>query len=510
MNVSKTKSILLLVLLVIGVSAATAWTTSKIQSKNNNADFIETSTNPNQEAKARFASAQKAFDTDFTVAADLTVHAVVHVTTKAPRQQRQSDFFSDPFFDFFFGPQQRGQRQQQQDPGEAVPRGAGSGVIISKDGYIVTNNHVIDGATEIDVTLNNKQTFKAKLVGTDPSTDIALLKVDGKDLPYVSFGNSDNVKVGEWVLAVGNPFNLTSTVTAGIVSAKARNLGIIGTDRFGRRTEKLSIESFIQTDAAINPGNSGGALVNTSGELIGINTAIASQTGSYAGYGFAVPASIVQKVVTDLREHGVVQRALLGVSIGDISNEIAKEKNLKTLNGALVGEVVEGSSADKAGVKVGDVINEINGVKVNSTAELQEQVGRYRPGDKITIGVVRDNKQMRLNANLKNAEGTTDVVKNTEIATDLGVKLKPISSTVKEALGIESGLEVTSVGPGKFNKEGVTQGYIILKINNKTMSSVSDFDEVYNSTLKSKGSLNIAGVYPTSGKIAYYKIDLSK
>ncbi len=507
MKLSRTKSIILLVLLVVGVSAGTAWTTSKIQSKNSGVEYIE-SNGSNRDIKARFANAQRAFDTDFTVAADLTVHAVVHVTTKAPRQQRQSDFFSDPFFEFFFGPQQRGQRQQEQ--GEAVPRGAGSGVIISKDGYIVTNNHVIDGATIIDVTLNNKKTYSAKLVGTDPSTDIALLKVDAKDLHYITFGNSDDVKVGEWVLAVGNPFNLTSTVTAGIVSAKARNLGIIGTDRYGRRTEKLSIESFIQTDAAINPGNSGGALVNTNGELIGINTAIASQTGSYAGYGFAVPSSIVQKVVTDLREHGVVQRALLGVSIGDITNEIAKEKNLKTLNGALVDDVVEGGAAEKAGVKKGDVINEINGVKVSSTAELQEQVSRYRPGDKITIGVVRDNKQLKLTANLKNAEGTTDVVRNTEFTTDLGVKLKPISSTVKEALGIENGLEVSSVGPGKFNDAGITQGYIILKINNKTMASTKDFENVYESVSKSKGSLNIAGVYPMSGKIAYYKIDLSK
>ncbi len=507
MKLSRTKSIVLLLLIVIGVSAGTAWTTGKIQNRDNGVEYIE-STGTDRNIKARFANAQKAFDTDFTVAADMTVHAVVHVKTKAPRQQRQSDFFSDPFFEFFFGPQQRGQRQQEQ--GEAVPRGAGSGVIISKDGYIVTNNHVIEGATIIDVTLNNKKTYSAKLVGTDPSTDIALLKVDAKDLSYITFGNSDDVKVGEWVLAVGNPFNLTSTVTAGIVSAKARNLGIIGTDRFGRRTEKLSIESFIQTDAAINPGNSGGALVNTSGELIGINTAIASQTGSYAGYGFAVPSSIVQKVVTDLREHGVVQRAILGVSIGDITNEIAKEKKIKTLNGALVADVVSGGAADKAGIKVDDVINEINGVKVKSSAELQEQVGRYRPGDVITVGVVRNNKQLKLKATLKNADGTTDVVKNTEFTSELGVKLRPISSTVKEALGIENGLEVSSVGPGKFHDAGITQGYIILKINNKTMASIKDFDDVYESASKSKGALNIAGVYPMSGKIAYYKIDLSK
>lgn len=508
MTERKSRTTLMLVLLVIAVSAATSWATTLVNKKSDSVNFIESSTPSNQDVKARFASAQRAFETDFTVAAELTVHAVVHVKTKAPRQQRGGDMFNDPFFEFFFGPGQRGQ-QQQQEPGEAKPLGSGSGVIISQDGYIVTNNHVIDGATEIDVTLNDKRSFKAKLVGTDPSTDIALLKVDAKDLPFVKFGDSDNLKVGEWVLAVGNPFNLTSTVTAGIVSAKARNLGIIGTDRYGRRTEKLSIESFIQTDAAINSGNSGGALVNTSGELVGINTAIASQTGSYAGYGFAVPTSIVQKVVTDIREHGVVQRALLGVSIGDITTEIAKEKDLKTLNGALVADVVSGGAADKAGVKADDVINEINGVKVNSTAELQEQVGRYRPGDKITIGLVRNNKQMRVNANLTNAEGTMDVVSTNKFQQDLGVQLKPITDTVKEALGIDAGLEVVS-SAGKFREQGINQGYIILKINNKNMASVKDFENVYNDAQKGNKTLNIAGVYPTTGRVTYYKIDLSK
>ncbi|NLO71244.1 MAG: Do family serine endopeptidase [Porphyromonadaceae bacterium] len=512
MTERKSRTSLFMVLLIIAVSAATSWATTFIQNKNYGVEFIETTNQSNQqEIKARFANAQRAFETDFTVAAELSVHAVVHVKTKAVRQQRQNDFFSDPFFEFFFGPQQRGQRnpQQQQNPGEAVPLGAGSGVIISNDGYVVTNNHVIDGASEIEITLNDKRSFKAKLIGTDPSTDIALLKVDGKDLPYISFGDSDNIKVGEWVLAVGNPFNLTSTVTAGIVSAKARNLGIIGTDRYGRRTEKLSIESFIQTDAAINPGNSGGALVNTKGELVGINTAIASQTGSYAGYGFAVPTSIVKKVVTDLREHGVVQRALLGVSIGDITTEVAKEKNIKVLNGALVADVVSGGAAEKAGIKADDVINEVNGVKVNSTAELQEQVSRYRPGDKITLGFVRNNKQMKVNVTLMNAEGTMDVVSTNKFQQDLGVQLKPISDTVKEALGIDTGLEVVT-SSGKFREQGIQQGYIILKINNRNMASVKDFENVYNDAQKSNKTLNIAGVYPTTGKITYYKIELGK
>ena len=505
---TKTKTTIFLVALVIAVSAATSLATTYVQNKNNSTNLIENAENPNQNAKARFASAVQGIETDFTIAAELTVHAVVHVKTKAPRRQQQ-DFFSDPFFDFFFGPQQR-QQQQQQTPEEAQPLGAGSGVIISNDGYIVTNNHVIEGASEIEVTLNDKRTFKAKLVGSDPSTDIALLKVEATNLPNIPFGNSDNLKVGEWVLAVGNPFNLTSTVTAGIVSAKARNIGIIGTNRYGQRTSNLSIESFIQTDAAINPGNSGGALVNTKGELVGINTAIASQTGSYAGYGFAVPASIVQKVVTDLRQHGVVQRALLGVSISDRTTEIAKEKELKTMDGALVGDVADGGAADKAGIKKGDVINEINGVKVKTTSELQEQVGRYRPGDKITVGYVRDNKQLRSTASLTNTEGTTEAVKNVTAPKDLGIQLKPIDNTVKEALGIDSGLEVTAVNQGKFKDQGVQQGYIILKINNQAMSSVNDFEKVYNEASKAKKALSIAGVYPTTGKIAYYKIELDK
>lgn len=503
----KTKTTALLVLLVVAVSFATSITTTYVNNKNK-VEFIEPvgSSNQTDEIKARFTSAVSGIETDFTVAAELTVHAVVHVKTKAVRRQSQQDFFNDPFFEFFFGPQQRGQRPQggSQEP---QPLGAGSGVIISKDGYIVTNNHVIEGASVIEVTLNDKRTFEAKLVGTDPSTDIALLKVDEKDLPYITMGNSDDLKVGEWVLAVGNPFNLTSTVTAGIVSAKARNIGIIGTDRYGRKSDKISIESFIQTDAAINSGNSGGALVNTRGELIGINTAIASQTGTYAGYGFAVPTSIVQKVVTDIRKHGVVQRAVLGVYMGDITTEIAKEKNLKTMNGAIVSEVINGSAAEKAGIKKDDVINEINGVTVKSSAELQEQVGRYSPGDKITVGYIRDNKQMRANVNLTNAEGTTDIISTNKFTEDLGLQLKPISDTVKEALGIDAGLEVTS-SSGKAREQGISNGYIILKINNKTMASIKDFENVHNDALKSNKTLNIAGVYPMTGKITYYKIDL--
>lgn len=293
---------------------------------------------------------------------------MVHVKTTFQTSTR--NYSTDPFFDFFFG---RPERSYPQQPQERV--GTGSGVIISEDGYIITNNHVVQKSTNVEVTLNDKRSFPATVIGTDPSTDIALLKIDAKNLPVIPFGNSDALKIGEWVLAVGNPFNLTSTVTAGIVSAKARNINILDAD--------MKIELFIQTDAAVNPGNSGGALVNTRGELVGINTAIASQTGSYTGYSFAVPISIASKVVADLKEFGVVQRAVLGVEIRDINDEFAKEKKLTLLNGAYVVNVVENSSAQDAGIEPGDIITNINGTKVKSVAQLQEQIGRYRPGIKL-------------------------------------------------------------------------------------------------------------------------------
>ncbi len=306
---------------------------------------------------------------DFTYAAEKTINAVVHVkTTYNIRQQS-----SDPLLEFFFG------RPLQQQP--LVQQASGSGVIISQDGYIVTNNHVIAKARDIQVVLNDKRTYSATLVGTDPNTDIALLKIEDTNLPWVEFGNSDSLRVGEWVLAIGNPFNLTSTVTAGIVSAKARNINIIDSD--------MKIESFIQTDAAVNPGNSGGALVNTHGQLVGINTAIASQTGSYTGYSFAVPITIVNKVVCDLKMYGTVQRGLMGIQIADITDEMKKTLNLTTMQGVYVGNVIQGSAAAKAGLQIGDVIISIDGRSISSTAELQETVGRHRPGDTIQVQYIR-------------------------------------------------------------------------------------------------------------------------
>lgn len=317
---------------------------------------------------------------DFTQAAERSVEAVVHVKTKYYRQQQ----YVDPFYQFFFG-----RPKQSQQPSAMA---SGSGVILSSDGYIVTNNHVIEDANEIEVVLNDKRTFAAQLIGTDPNTDLALLKIEATGLPTIEIGNSDDLRVGEWVLAVGNPFNLTSTVTAGIVSAKARSINILNSD--------MKIESFIQTDAAVNPGNSGGALVNTRGELVGINTAIASQTGSYAGYAFAIPTAIMQKVVADLRQYGTVQRALLGIRMLDITQQVKDQLSLESMEGVYVGEVISGSAADKAGMKAGDVIVQVDGRPINASSQLQEQIGRKNPGDQITILVRRGQRSVTLQVTL--------------------------------------------------------------------------------------------------------------
>lgn len=325
-------------------------------------------------------SSQGIAPVDFTQAAERSVEAVVHVKTKYYRQQQ----YVDPFYQFFFG-----RPQQSQQPSAMA---SGSGVILSNDGYIVTNNHVIEDANEIEVVLNDKRTFTAKLIGTDPNTDLALLKIEATALPTIEIGNSDDLRVGEWVLAVGNPFNLTSTVTAGIVSAKARSINILNSD--------MKIESFIQTDAAVNPGNSGGALVNTQGQLVGINTAIASQTGSYAGYAFAIPTAIMQKVVADLRQFGTVQRALLGIRMLDITQQVKDQLSLESMEGVYVGEVISGSAADKAGMKAGDVIVQVDGRPINASSQLQEQIGRKNPGDQITILVRRGQRSLTLQVTL--------------------------------------------------------------------------------------------------------------
>lgn len=420
---------------------------------------------------------------DLTYAAENSVHAVVHIKVT----QKGGYYNSNNFFDYFFGD---GGNRMQQAP---IRQGAGSGVIISPDGYIVTNNHVVDDADEISVVLNDKREFKAKLVGADPSTDIALIKIDEKGLPTLKFSNSDNLKLGEWVLAVGNPFNLTSTVTAGIVSAKSRDIGI--------NPDQMRIESFIQTDAAVNPGNSGGALVNTRGELVGINTAIASQTGSYSGYSFAVPSNIVQKVVSDLKEYGDVQRALLNVNIGDVNAEVAKKYGLDKIEGVFIGRVLPGGAAEQAGIKDNDVILSVDNVPVNSTAELQEQIGKHRPGDKVVVEIKRDNKKKQFNVTLRNKHGDTDIVKGESDSGDIfGAKFVAITDRDKEDLGIRYGVKIADLGSGKFKDAGIKKGFIITQVNKTAVSEVEDLKRIIKN---SRGGILVEGIYP-NGEVAYY------
>ncbi len=420
---------------------------------------------------------------DFSTAAEKTVNAVVHVKTTYEAHQTQPSLQ-----DFFFGNPFGG------DFGYRMPsKASGSGVIISSDGYIVTNNHVVEDADDIQIVLNDKRKYTAKLIGRDPATDIALLKIEEKDLPTIPYGNSDKLKIGEWVLAVGNPFNLTSTVTAGIVSAKARNINLL------RQKQQYAIESFIQTDAAVNPGNSGGALVNTNGELVGINTAIASQTGSYSGYSFAVPVSIVKKVVADLKEYGTVQRALLGVNIRDVDAKLAEELDMDKPEGVYVVNVNKGSAAEEAGIEKEDVIVKVNDVTVEKVSELQEQISRYSPGDKITVWVERNGKLKKFLVTLKNSLGTTDVI-NKDIIQVLGASFSSISTETKEKLKIKNGVQVTDLQSGKLMRAGVRTGFIITHINRKKVDSPKDIQDILKDT---HGGVYIQGVYP-DGEVAYY------
>ncbi len=416
---------------------------------------------------------------DLTFAAENSIHAVVHIATQSMRGGGWSS--GNPFFDEFFG-------LRRQEPQLAM--GYGSGVILSDDGYIVTNNHVIERAQKIKVILNNKREYDARLVGTDPSTDLALLKIEADNLPYLTYGNSDDLKLGEWVLAVGNPFNLTSTVTAGIISARARNLGI--------NADQYSIESFIQTDAAVNPGNSGGALVNQQGNLVGINTAIASRTGSYAGYSFAVPVSIVQKVVEDLKEFGEVQRALLGVNIRDVDATLANEMGLEKVEGVYVAGVAENGAAKEAGIREGDLIMKVAGESVNSSAELQERVSRFRPGDDVKIEVKRKGDRKQFTVTLRNKHGDTQIVRDN--ITVLGARFEVVGNNDKRNLNIEFGLKITDLNGGKLKDAGLSKGFIITHVNKKPMYEVNDFKrEIGNA----RGGVLVEGVYP-NGELAYF------
>ncbi|HEY5509605.1 MAG TPA: Do family serine endopeptidase [Prolixibacteraceae bacterium] len=426
---------------------------------------------------------------DLTRAAEKSVSAVVHITTKTKSQAYDG---GNQLFDFFFG--QRGYQQ----PEPQMRMAAGSGVIISEDGYIVTNNHVVDGAQNIDVILNDSRRFTAKVIGRDPNTDIALVKIDARNLSVLPWGDSEALRLGEWVLAVGNPFNLGTTVTAGIVSAKSRSIGIM--------SGQMPMESFIQTDAAVNPGNSGGALVNARGELVGINTAIASQTGSYSGYSFAIPVSIVRKVVEDLSKFGEVQRGLLGVTIKNIDDELAKKYKFERIEGIYIEETLEDGAARTSGIRKGDVIIGINGTKVNSVSELQEQVGKHRPGDQVVVLIKRDGTEKVFNVTLRNMKGNTSIVKESFSA--LGVEFGEISNNDKERLNIDQGVQVLKIMTGKFKNAGVRPGFIITDVNKISVGNVEDIKRIISQSSDKKPIL-IEGVYP-DGKWAYYVFNLNE
>jgi len=426
-------------------------------------------------SSARFVNQPVSGSTvDLTYAAEKTVHSVVHIKTTSAGEQGYT------IYDFFF-------KQQPSTPNIGI----GSGVIISSDGYIVTNNHVVDMSTNIEVVLNDKRSYKAKIIGKDPSTDLALLKIEANDLPAIPIANSDAVKIGEWVLAVGNPFNLTSTVTAGIVSAKGRNINIV--------QGQYSIESFIQTDAAVNPGNSGGALVNIMGELVGINAAIATQTGSYSGYSFAIPTSIVTKVIADLKEFGIVQRAVLGVVILDMNDELAKSLNLDKIEGVYVDDVMKGGSAEKGGILKDDVIIKIGERNVNTVAELQEQVSAYRPGDKLEITIIHEKNIKKVKVLLQNRVGNTEVVSSDNLSV-LGATFTPLSKNEKENMGLTSGVKVNKLQPGKLLKAGVREGYIITHINKIPVNTVED---IVKGLKDANGGVYLRGIY-SNGLVEYY------
>jgi Do/DeqQ family serine protease len=423
---------------------------------------------------------------DFTEVAAKVTPAVVHIrSTQAPstKQERTIDPFRDFPFREFFEPRNFGPTQS-----------SGSGVIINPDGYIVTNNHVVQNADIVEVTLFDNRTFKAEVVGTDPDTDLALVKINQKGLPFLSFVDSDQAKVGEWVLAVGNPFNLNSTVTAGIISAKGRNIDIINRNNGQGNT---AIESFIQTDAAINPGNSGGALVNLSGGLLGINTAIASPTGAYAGYGFAVPANIVSKIVEDLIKYGSVQRGWLGVTIVSVNSDLVKEHDLAVTEGAYVNGFAEKSAAKEAGIKEGDVVVRINDTPIKSSAALIEMVGRHRPGDKLMITVNRKGKEITIPVVLKNRQGDTSVVKPEEkpVMAALGVELEEVDAAKLKRLDLQNGIRVKALTNGKLSKyTDIREGFIITKVNDEPVKTVKQFNEIISK--KKPGDLVIlSGVY---------------
>ena len=462
-----------------------------------NLQYIETtSTSPAKLTDYKTILAPDKFNMDFTMAAEISTPSVVHIKSivKSENESRSQYRGNDFFYHFF-----RDDYPSYGKPKEQAS--SGSGVIVTNDGYIVTNHHVIKGATKVEVTLNDKRSFAAEIVGKDPTTDIALIKIDQENLPNIEWGNSDDVEIGEWVLAVGNPFNLASTVTAGIVSAKGRNINIL--------KDQAAIESFIQTDAAVNPGNSGGALVDLAGNLVGINTAIATPTGTYAGYSFAVPTNIVQKVIRDLKEYGIVQRAYIGVMIQDVTNELAESMNLANLNGVYVQALSEGGAADEAGIKKGDIIKKINDMPVNTAPELQEAIAQYRPGDLISITLEREGQKALVNLTLRNKKGNTKIINkpSSKLLDVLGVELKDLSDNLKQKYRVNHGVQIDKILKGKIKEETVVrEGFIITKMDDEYVKNTDDFIEKLSDK---SGGVMFEGFYPGRSGSYYFALGLN-
>ena len=507
MNKNLKLAIMLVAASILG-SGVTMMATSELQKKGVITDtyMVNKESKPSSDGFVQTATRTVDLSRDFTDVAENTINCVVSIKSYAtPQQNYYQGGFIDPF-EFFFGPGfGQGQRQRQQQPqqkSEPQPSGMGSGVIISADGYIVTNNHVINGAEKLEVTLNDNRQFNATVVGTDEKTDVALIKINAKDLHAITFGNSDAVKPGQWCVAVGNPFGFNSTVTAGIISAKARGMNT---------SDNGGIKAFIQHDAAVNPGNSGGALVNTAGELIGINTMIYSQTGNYSGCSFAVPSNTVKKVITDIKQYGTVQRAVLGIQYTELTAEKAKEEKITATNeGIYVAKVTDRGAAKEAGLQEGDVIIKLNGNRVKDSGEMQEEMNKLRPGDKAEVEYYRDNKLKRTTVTFKNDQGNTKITKQSDVLS-LGCAFTELSSDEKEDLAISKGLKVVGIKAGKFKNAGIRDGFIITDINNMPVDSRDDVENIYNQIMRSGDSdkvMFITGFYPT-GKKVYYAVDLS-
>ncbi len=497
------------VLAIVGISATTAvasvWGFGKVMQRKFNGNQ-EVGKIPANYA-GYYGNTNVPATMDFTAAATTATPAVVHIKTKTkakqvtnnlPRQRNPlSDMFGgDMFDDFFNGPRMSIIPEQ---------RASGSGVIISDDGYIITNNHVVAGADEITVTLNNKKTYKATVIGTDANTDLAVIKVEASGLPYLIYGNSDDAKLGQWVLAIGYPLNLDVTVTAGIVSAKARNIGIINPNN--NSEAKNPVESFIQTDAAVNPGNSGGALINLNGEVIGINSAIASQNGSYIGYSYAIPINLAKKVVNDIIKYGTVQRAYLGLTYAadGITDEQKKQEGIKEGEGIYITDVLEGGAAAAAGIKKGDFVTKINGVGVNSAPEMVEQIARYKPADKISITYNRAGKESTVNVTLKNKLNTTSVVKTSSALEKLGAEYATVDKKVAQTNEIAGGVVIKKISAGALQKSRIQEGFVVMSVNGQEVKTADDFTAAIKNA---KGTIYLDGIYPGFSESYRYPVKL--